>query len=413
MPMTGTTTTTTTNYQPAYTVTLRSVNDANGDCDDGGRDGEKGVCDGSGSRSGSGLGGGRKVRPNTAVVDNPKYSTVLFGKLTQHQERMLQYRMLRYWFICWTCIVLNSYFGVVPLWFTCVMVAYCCLNHAVVAHDNMHLRSRMPMHLRMVGFGLWCSGYMPLACTYGDIEWEHIKDHHSTKGVLDRSENDLDSMWSDKPMIEMFLRFFVYPSHTSGWDIIFHQYLTHPAELWPERVAANIVHWVQLYLLYQTGIFWTVLFVGHCTMALTWFAFHGLLHRPSFYKFLIESDPSGARMTHPIIEVVCRLISEHAWMDIKWHDVHHSHGRSVLTYASHEMRGVPMVDVETALADLVDEGLFVDADGKGVSPISIVGHKIGSRKAYLEEKKKMQQFADDSHKYRPRRHPSRLPQGMS
>jgi len=343
-----------TNYQPAYTVTLKAVN-------------------------------GGRVRANAAVVDKPKYGNVLFGQLTERQEQLLQYRMLKYWSICWASIVLN-FIGFVPLWLTCLMVAYSCLNHVVVGHDNMHLRSQMPMHLRMVGFGLWCSGYMPFACTYGDNQHEHVKEHHTTKGLFDRSERDLDTIWSDKPIVEMLLRFFLYPSHMSAWDIVFHQYLTHPAELWPERIAANIVHWVQLYLLYQTGIFWTVLFVGHCTMCLTFSAFHGLIHRPGFFKFLIESDPSGARQTHPIIEIVCRLVSEHAWMEMKWHDVHHSHGHSVLTYAAQEMRGVTIVEIETALAELVDEGLFVDANGKGVSPLAEVGHRVGSRRDFLRMK---------------------------
>jgi hypothetical protein len=162
--------------------------------------------------------------------------------------------------------------------------------------------------------------------------------------------------------------------------------------LWPERIAVNIFHWAQLYLLYQTGVFWTVLFTGHCSMFGLWAGFDGLLHRPDFYKFLIESDPSGARKVHPILESIGRLISEHAWIEIKWHDVHHSHGHAVLSFGSQNLRGVTVDEIEAACADLVDEGLFLDSNGKPVSPLAEVGHKVGSRKRYLLEMEKIKAF---------------------
>lgn len=340
------------NYQPAYSAKLKPSN-------------------------------GGEVLANAALVNKPEYGDVLFGKLTQHQEQKLHYRMLKYWSLCWTSILLN-YLGCLPLFFTCLLVGYSCLNHIVVGHDNFHLRGKMPMHLRMVGFGLFCSGYMPFACTYGDNEHEHIKAHHLTKGPLDRSEKDLDTLWSDQPLWKMLLHFFVDPAHTSAYDIIFHQYATHPADIWPERIAANICHWAQLYLLYQTGIFWTILFTGHCSMFLIWTAFHGLIHRPDFYKFLLDSDPSGGRRIHPILETIARLISEPAWIEMKWHDVHHTHGHSLLSFGAQEIRGVTFDEIEAALADLVDEGLFVDSDGNGVSPLGEAGHKVGSRKQFLK-----------------------------
>jgi hypothetical protein len=204
---------------------------------------------------------------------------------------------------------------------------------------------------------------MPFACTYGDSEHAHIKDHHRTKGPLDRSERDLDSIWSELPMWQLLLNYFVYPSQSSAWGIVFHQYATHPMLLWPERIAVNIFHWAQLYLLYQTGVFWTVLFTGHCSMFALWAGFHGFMHRPGFYKFLIESNPSGARKFHPILEGIGRLISEHAWIEMKWHDVHHSHGHAVMSFASQELRGVTVEEIEAACADWLMRGSFWIATG--------------------------------------------------
>jgi len=232
----------------------------------------------------------------------------------------------------------------------------------------------------MVGFGLWCAGFIPFASTYGDSQQEHIREHHLTKGVFDRVEQDHHSLFSDAPLWQMLLH---NRANTRAWDIVFRQYLKNPASLWPERIALNIVHWAQLYLLWNTGIFWTVLFVGQIAMFFTWAGFDGLIHRPSFYKFLLESDPSGARQLHPVLENIGRLISKNGWMEAKWHDVHHSHGFSVLTYAAQEVRGHSLSEIEEALADLVDEGLFLDSNGKGVSPLAEIGHRVGSRKEHL------------------------------
>lgn len=332
---------------------------------------------------------GGHVLLNAALTQKAEYADILFCELNPRQEFRIHCSHLCYLALCWAAILLYSS-GSIPKSVMCVLVFVGCLNHVGISHDSAHLlKSTMPFYLRIIsGVTPFCAGFMPVAATYGDSQFEHNKVHHATKGALDLVQGDRDSRYAHLPMYQMFLCFFFNPSHTAPWDIILYQWFGghHPADQWPERICLNVTHWLQLTLLYRIGgphTFGTVLCTGHFAMFATWSILHGLLHSPGWYRFITTVDPSGARNLHPWMEPVGRNLLPAVWLGVKWHDVHHAFVLGMPTLRAGLIRGYSYDEVNEALADLVDEGLFVDAAGKGVSPLAEIGHQIGSRKKYL------------------------------
>mmetsp|Transcript_99579 Transcript_99579/g.191190 ORF Transcript_99579/g.191190 Transcript_99579/m.191190 type:complete len:105 (-) Transcript_99579:102-416(-) len=99
-------------------------------------------------------------------------------------------------------------------------------------------------------------------------------------------------------------------------------------------------------------------------------------------------DPSGRRRVWWIDPVLNALLAPGQWDDMKFHDVHHAFS-TMSGYASMSFmcRYYPYDKVLTDVADMVDEGLFVDKDGKVFNHLSQVGYELGSRNKYLQSSK--------------------------
>jgi hypothetical protein len=331
---------------------------------------------------------GGKVVVNGALADKPEYKHhVLFGRLTESEDQVLHFLAIKYWALTWVTILGHALF-LYGNWVLCPLFAFFCFKHTANAHDCNHLKRPLPFIYRLTGYGLFCAGFLPLAPVYGDIAHQHIMVHHpKTKGVIDHDDHDPHSRLARMSLVCMLVSCAIMPGHVSLEDIRLHQYPLNPSHLWPERVATNLVHWAQLALLYHATH--SVLASADC-----WACWHvrdlvflqrsgplfAVLHVFGERRPVWASQDPGAR--HHIFKC---LISN-AWLEIKWHDLHHAFGIANGTYGSQMVRGMTYDQIEAALADIVDEGLFLDSGGVAVSPLAEVGHKVGSRKAYLKNK---------------------------
>ena len=335
----------------------------------------------------------RDGEPQSVVINHelcqkPEFRHVLFGRLTDREERKLHWACVQYWAVIWLGVVAHVK-GYIGTWLLYPLVVLCCLRHCVNGHHCCHLKKPLPFPFRLTGFGLFCAGFMPIAATFGDVEHQHMTVHHpQTKGVIDTDDNDPHSRLSRMSLFRMVVTCFINPGHVCMEDVFFHQLLKNPASYWPERVATNLLHWGQLYLLYQMvgqSTFWKILMAGHISMFVLWLFFNGLLHHVEFHRFLIAVDPSGLRRIHPLVDGLFYLISADAWLEIKWHDIHHAMHIANSTFGAQMARGMTYTQIEMACADLVDQGLYLDQVTKQpVSPLAEVGHKVGSRQAYLK-----------------------------
>lgn len=325
---------------------------------------------------------------NHALCQKPEFQHVLFGRLNEQQERTFHFMCLCYWALLWLAIVgyVRGYYSALFLY---PVVALCCIRHTVNAHDCNHLKRPLPFLYRLPGYGLFCAGFLPLAPTYGDVAHQHLNVHHrQTKGVIDHDDADPHSRLARMSLLRMTITCAIMPGHICLEDILFHQILKNPAGLWPERVAANVVHWAQLRALYQLvepNVFWKILMAGHVAMVVMWLFFNGLLHHVEFYRFLVWVDPSGLREIHPLVDGLFRVVSSNAWLEIKWHDVHHAMHIANCTYGTQMARGMTYDQITLACANLADQGLYLDkVSQKPVSTLEKVGHQVGSRQAYLK-----------------------------
>ena len=346
------------NYQPAYAATLKPEN-------------------------------GGRVLVNAALVNRPEFAEVLFKKLTERQELIIHFQPLMYWSMGWVAILLFA-FSFIPKWLCGLAVGLIIIKHTGAVHNCAHLKGNMPFLLRMTGQNLFCSGFYPFAGTQGDWEWDHIKRHHVTKGPFDHSQNDHDLDWAALPLWKLLLHHFLLVTPSAGWDVVFFQYFCNPASIWPERIALNLCHWTQLFLLYRlcgANDFWSILVTGHIATFIIGYFFHGIIHRPCWYRFLTEIDPSGERKI-PIVDSILYFLFGSIWAEAKWHDVHHTHYHSLLCFVVPKVRGFTFNEIDSACADMADEGLFVDSNGECVSPLAEIGHKVGARKEYLAKNKK-------------------------
>jgi len=293
----------------------------------------------------------------------------------------MQWLMIKYLVIVWAAIAGHA-MGLYPMWLLLPTVAWCCLLHTVNCHDLNHAREPPPMLVRWTGYGLFCAGFLPLASTWIDAAHQHIKVHHlKTKGPLDHHD-DPHSRMGRMTIPKMVLTCFLMPGHVSLEDILFHQILKNPP-FWTDRILTNLAHWLQLAVLYRVGPFFPVLLAGHVGMFSLWILFSGFLHQDDFFRLLVNVDPSGMRVI-PFVESIMKCVSPNAWLEIKWHDLHHSHALAQRTFGHAMARGTSYEQIDSACANLVDEGLFLDNSGKPFSPLAKVGHVPGSRKAFLE-----------------------------
>lgn len=343
------------------------------------------------------LSGERDGVPKSVVVNlklckDPEFQHVLFGRLNQSQERFLHYVCFLYPVLNWLAI-LGYVQGYYETWVLYPMVALFCIRHTVNEHDCSHLKTPLPFVFRLSTYGLFCAGFMPLAATFGDVTYQHMRVHHvETKGVIDA--DDPHSRLGRMPLWRMALQCFFSPGHVGMEDVLFHYLPKNPASLWPERIAANLLHWAQLWTLYQLveqDVFWKILFAGHVGMFILWLFFNGLIHNDDFFRVVLKLDPSGLRRTHPLVDGLFYIVSSNAWLEVKWHDVHHAMHIANCTFGTQMARGMTYSQIELACANIVDRGLFIDEVTKEpVSPLAAAGHKVGSRRAYLEAKQDAQ-----------------------
>merc|ERR1712032_213555 len=127
----------------------------------------------------------------------------------------------------------------------------------------------------------------------------------------------------------------------------------------------------------------TCLIAGHISGVALILLFHGLTHRMSFYQMLLK-DPSGSRSTW-LDPVLNALLAPGMWDDMKFHDAHHALCTPTrFGTMSFRCRFYDVNRVRTDIADMVDEGLFVDRQGKVFNHLTQVGYELGSRKKHLE-----------------------------
>jgi hypothetical protein len=317
----------------------------------------------------------------------------------------MHWLMPKYWAILWTAIVVRAMisldyvkflepYGINGFanWLLFPIVGWCCILHVVNCHDCNHLRAPLPAMWRIFGYGLFCSGFLPLAPAYGDVEYQHLGHHVKTKDPLEHDEEDPHSRLARAPggVFGMAIYAFLFPGHISMEDIVLHQICENPSYLWPERIIANIFHWMQLAALWELSSqglvpFWPVLISGHIAMFVLWFFFSGLLHHPSWFRFLVYVDKSGMRYV-PVLEPFMKIISSNAWLEIKWHDVHHAYCMgSGLTFGGRMAKGMTYQQIDTTCAKIADKGLFLDTAGTPVFSSVEVGHQLGSRAGYLQQ----------------------------
>ena len=319
-----------------------------------------------------------KLLVHAALAKKPRYQ-VLFGKLNATQEQHIHWKVAHSWVTLWLAILAYS-MGFLPRPVLLLVMAQCSIKHVGAVHDAGHLRSRPPLFARMLGLTLFCGGFMPVALCYEDIQHRHNDWHHRTRSPLEPSKYDDDSKWSHLPIWRMTLNFFLVPSHSSALEIL-HIYLTRPVTRWQERILSNLFHWTQLALLYRlvgNDTFWMILWVGHFTMGTIWTVFHGFTHRAEYYKWMMWMDPSGARRLGVVDTVVGLLIGKGLWLELKWHDIHHTHSAFMPTFDAPKQRGYSWDEIEAACADLVAEGLLITPEGKPTSALWQIGIQISS-----------------------------------
>lgn len=316
-------------------------------------------------------------------VPNPALKSkhpILFEKTTSYEEQTLIFWRYAYFAVYWLVVAFYAAGLLKSLAFGAI-INVVMLRWMLANHNTMHMRSAPSTSL----FFRVCTppmGFQPVAATFGDNVYQHLKDHHlHTKEVLD--VNDPDSWWSTIPLPLMVFGLMVSPSDASAYEIL-GQYMHGPVELWGERIVGTLTLWTQYAILHQMGVLLPTLLAAHVGCVATFIFFHGLLHRPSYYQFLVAIDPSGRRRIPYVDAVFNLLIDPAAWLEMKFHDVHHAFV-GIGDIHMHYTSGRASADqIEQACVSMVDEGLFVNADGHAVSPLESVGHRLGSHRAYLE-----------------------------
>jgi len=334
---------------------------------------------------------GREVFSNAALNRNPKYERY-FRPLTPSEESTLHKIQFKWWACAWATILVQAFFGL-PLWLYCALMGFYGIHHVVASHDNNHGHTNpLPFMNRLTGYALFYAGSLPLASTYCDMALSH-RLHHKTKCQLDILPEDPDSWHSLLSWPLWVLVNTIQPSFCCITEVV-ERYIKNPARFWPERVVANLFHWAQLASLYRLvgqSVFFCTLISGHIAMVILMAYFNGLIHRPGFLQWLVDgdADPSGMRHGDALMQLQAAVVGTLwpvAWLEIKWHDIHHSHLNTSMGACF--AKGMTYAEIDEMCADACDEGLFVDKAGNPVSPLEPVGHKVGTRKKYLDDQGK-------------------------
>eukprot|EP00928_Gymnodinium_smaydae_P053338 TRINITY_DN3734_c0_g1_i1.p1 TRINITY_DN3734_c0_g1~~TRINITY_DN3734_c0_g1_i1.p1 ORF type:complete len:401 (+),score=72.70 TRINITY_DN3734_c0_g1_i1:77-1204(+) len=320
----------------------------------------------------------RQMSVNNSFEENPATS-MLFHKLSPAEFRMHLLKLNSWWFYNWLLILALFIGGIGKVTFTIVQV-YIVLRYMILAHDTVHMIEDPPLLAAVCKPIL---GFLPVTMTYGDSKLHHVKYHHlENKAVLDHHDND--SRWGSVPFLASLIGMFFYPGSNGPYEVVYYYFHGH-AHVWPERIFGTLFYWLQLCVLYQMGLLWTVLLAGHLGSYATMLFLHGILHRASWFSYIIWADPSGKRRLPVLDTLMYGLFGYPTWMELKWHDVHHSHGLGMGSISVHmEVRGIDPETAEEAFATMVDEGLFVDSAGQKTSLLEDVGHRVGARQEYLK-----------------------------
>jgi hypothetical protein len=132
----------------------------------------------------------------------------------------------------------------------------------------------------------------------------------------------------------------------------------------------------------------TCLIAGHISGVAMLLLFHGLSHRQSYYEVMVK-DRTGNRSVWWIDPILSILLAPGMWDDMKFHDVHHAFATSTRFGSMSLMcRFYDYDRVRTDIADMVDEGLFVDSAGKVFNHLAQVGYELGSRRTHAETYRK-------------------------
>jgi len=277
-------------------------------------------------------------------------------------------------------------------------------------HASIHSKSECPWCYKI--FYAIFYGFTPFPMVWSDVHYVHCGSriaHHKQKETIDKNKENDDSKWSELPLLTACFRLFLHPSHTSGIDITM-QWFTYPTHIWPERIVVGAIYWAQLYALVILDptlmlLSW-VLALGHVGSVTTWLLFHGVTHRLSFYACLFALDSSGMRQVPYFEKVFHILLTPEGWLEAKFHDVHHAFSTWVGAISGRVTLCGDWRKVEEALANLVDEGLFLDSKGAPISPLAYAGHKIGTRRTLQSrgtaspttqspKKKENEEYADE------------------
>jgi len=212
-------------------------------------------------------------------------------------------------------------------------------------------------------------------------------DHHRlTKAAV--HHEDWDAKWSGNHILVTVAMLFVWPSHFAMPEVVA-MWRDFPTSHWPERIALNLFYYIQLAIVHRMGLAFEVLLASHIGTVALFLLFHGMTHRISYYYYL-NKDPSGLRHLPYVDAILGFLIPPRGWMDMKFHDVHHAFPASIgtLSARSYIAEDDQWQRVEAAVADMADEGLFLDQDGKPFAHLAECGHELGKRQRYLEAKAK-------------------------
>lgn len=339
----------------------------------------------------------KAFRVNPALMKNPKYE-YLFKVVSKDQVFWKCNVKIPLWCtMCWVAIF-GCWLGLYPRPIMVMLYVVAFGRWAYAAHDSMHagghgIEANVYQCPLSCALFMPCLGFTPITETFRDLTWLHIHNHHKlVKSVLDNKAapegcGDWDARWSSYPLYQTIIGMFIWPGHHAPLELLW-QWFYCPAKHWPERIMTNSLLWAQLYAVYKMDLLISVLIAGHIGSFALYLLFHGLTHRKSYYEVMMQ-DPTGCRHVWWIDPILNALLAPGQWDDMKFHDVHHAFS-NVCGYASMSFmcRFYDYKKVLNDVADMVDEGVFVDKEGTPFNHLSPVGYQLGDRKKHLDSNKK-------------------------
>jgi len=317
---------------------------------------------------------GKTAQVNVALTQQPQYS-FLFRTLTPTEEAW-HHSKIPIWFGAQWLTMIGKWFGLYNTPVMCGLFSLAWFQWLHFYHDAMHMRKALPkLHAMCSGF----VGYTPLMNAYRDASWTHaVRHHHTVKAGLEHND-EWDASWSGVPLWRVVPLMILYPSQFGFFDVL-KMWWEGPSAHWPERIATNVCYWLQCLLAHKMGVLKPIAGTSHACSVIGWFLFHACTHRESFYWLMLR-DPSGLRYIPVVDEIMHLIIGPARWLECKWHDVHHAFASTMMALS---MRGSlePVPKVVAAMADMVDEGIFLNMDGKPIDHLADAGGALGRRTAW-------------------------------